>query len=130
LTQGGATTVTDIFPVQCWNQFDGILPNLLLRREGAMQLHLEADELNLLANILMKNTDAAHDALLNMVLARNLRFDSEELEQLADLVAAEKRDLTDQIALEPDRLRKGALQTTLALLERVLEHVDEACVMI
>jgi hypothetical protein len=95
-----------------------------------MQLHLEADELNLLANILMKNTDAAHDALLNMVLARNLRFDSEELEQLADLVAAEKRDLTDQIALEPDRLRKGALQTTLALLERVLEHVDEACVMI
>ena len=95
-----------------------------------MQLHLAGDELNLLADILMKTTDASHAALLNMVLARDLRFDSEELEQVADLLAAEKRNLTEQIRLEPNGLRKGALQTTLTLLECVLERVDEACVMI
>lgn len=40
-----------------------------------MQLHFEADEFNLLANILMQKSGKPAEGLLDMVLARNLRFD-------------------------------------------------------
>jgi hypothetical protein len=95
-----------------------------------MQLHLEADELNLLANLLMLRSSPQNAKLLEMVLARDLRFDSDELEQVADLLAGEKLNLKDAVAREADGPRKGKLQTTLALLERVQELVNEACVMI
>lgn len=95
-----------------------------------MQLHLETDELNLLANILLQKSGvSAYEDLLEMVMARDLRFDTDELEQLADLLTAEKQDLKGQISRETDALRKGNLQSTLALLERVHERVNEACVM-
>jgi len=95
-----------------------------------MQLHLETDELNLLANILLqKSGTGAYEDLLEMVMARDLRFDSDELEQVADLLAAEKQDLKGQISRETEGLRKGKLQSTLELLERVQERVNEACVM-
>jgi hypothetical protein len=58
-----------------------------------------------------------------------LRFDSGELEQSADLLAGKKRSLKDEIARQPDATLKMDLQRQLALLERVLERVNEACVM-
>jgi hypothetical protein len=78
-----------------------------------MQLHLQTDELNLLANVLMETGGTMprlrlDEKLLEMVLAHDLRFDSDELERVAALLAAEER----------------------AVLERGLEKVDEACVMI
>jgi len=98
-----------------------------------MQLHLENNELNLLANILLQRSSAApqgpFEGLLEMVMARDLRFDSDQLEQLAQLLAAEKRNLKDEISRELDGVRKGKLQSRLALLERAQERVDEACVM-
>ena len=77
-----------------------------------MQLHLETDELNLLANILLERVgtiSAAQasspgsvqsdrsrgqsprffDDILDKVLARDLRLDSDELEGVADLLRAQ-----------------------------------------
>jgi hypothetical protein len=100
-----------------------------------MLLHLETDELNLLANLLMEPPGETSrvrpdDRLLEMVLARDLRFDSDELERMADLLAADEHRLKDMVAYEPNAGRRAEMQQKLALLERVLEKVDEACVMI
>jgi hypothetical protein len=117
-----------------------------------MQLHLETDELDLLADVLMQrigemaaqavSAGAAkpivarspdprrYDDLLDKVLARDLRFDSDELELVADLLTAHKRSLGEEIARQPSAALNPPLQKKLARLERVLERVDEACVMI
>jgi hypothetical protein len=99
-----------------------------------MQLHLETNELNLLANLLMERGAAArsqvqYDDLLEMVLGRNLSFDADEFERLADLLAAEERRLIEEVSRQPSGQQKTDMEETLALLERLLEKVDEACVM-
>jgi len=94
-----------------------------------MQFHLETDELNLLANILLEQDPRQYGELLNKVLARDLRFDSGELEQTAELLAGKKRSLKEEVARQPEGTPKTELQRKLALLERVLERVNEACVM-
>jgi len=94
-----------------------------------MQFHLETDELNLFANVLLEQDPRPYKELLNKVLARDLRLDGSELEQAADLLAGKKRSLKDEIARQPDAPLKLELQRQLALLERVLERVNEACVM-
>jgi hypothetical protein len=99
-----------------------------------MQLHLETNELNLLANLLMEQGGAPgiaekDNALLEMVLARDLGFDSDQLEHLAGLAAAEKRRLQAEVSRQPSGLHKAHLQQTLGLLERIEEKVEEACVM-
>jgi hypothetical protein len=98
-----------------------------------MQLHLETNELNLLANLLMERSAAQSaakvDDLLEMVLARNLSFDTDEFERLADILAAEERRLKEELSRQPSGPQKAGMEDTLALLERLLEKVDEACVM-
>jgi hypothetical protein len=94
-----------------------------------MQFHLETDELNLFTNVLLEQDPGPYKDLLNKVLARDLRLDAGELEQAADLLAGKKRTLKDEIARQPDGALKMDLQLQLALLERVLERVNEACVM-
>ena len=94
-----------------------------------MQFHLETDELKLLADVLLEQDPRQYNELLNKVMARDLRFDSGELEQTADLLAGKKRSLKDAIAQEPNAAGKTELQRRLALLERVLERVNEACIM-
>jgi hypothetical protein len=94
-----------------------------------MQFHLEADELNLLANVLLEQDPRQYNELLNKVLAHDLRFDSGELEQTAELLASKKRSLKDEVARQPDGTLKTELQRQLSLLERVQERVNEACVM-
>ena len=94
-----------------------------------MQFHLEADELNLFANVLMEQDSRPYKELLNKVQAHDLRLDAGELEQAADVLAGKKRSLKDEIARQPDGPLKTNLQLQLALLERVLERVNEACVM-
>jgi len=117
-----------------------------------MQFHLETDELNLLANVLLErvsatstrassashrksDSDAEQDPrhyndLLDKVLARDLRFDFDELQQVANLLAGKKRSLRDEIARQPNAVLKTELQREQALLERVLERVAEACAMV
>jgi hypothetical protein len=95
-----------------------------------MQFHLETDELKLLANVLLEQDPRQYNELLNKVMAHDLRFDSGELEQTAELLAAKKRSLKDEIAQQPTAAAlRMELQRKLALLERVLERVNEACVM-
>jgi hypothetical protein len=94
-----------------------------------MQFHLETEELNLLANILLEQDPQQYNELLNKVLARDLRFDSGELEQTADLLMSKKRSLKDEIAQQPNAALKAELQRKLTLLEQVLERVTEICVM-
>lgn len=94
-----------------------------------MQFRLETDELNLLANILLEQDPRPYQELLNKVLARDLRLDGDELEQAAELLAGKKRSLKDEIGRQTDAALKADLERRLALLERVLERVNEACVM-
>jgi hypothetical protein len=100
-----------------------------LFEERAMQFHLETDELKLLANVLLEQDPRQYNELLNKVMARDLRFDSGELEQTAELLAGKKRSLKNEIARQSDGTPKAELQRQLTLLERVLEKVNEACVM-
>ncbi len=117
-----------------------------------MQLRLGVDQLNLLADVLLERvgeisspaasagrrkteTDAKQqlqrlNELLEKVLAHDLRLDSDELEQLASLLADKKGNLRTEIAQQPNAALKKELQRKLKLLEEVLEHVSEACVMI
>jgi hypothetical protein len=90
---------------------------------------LETDELKLLANVLLEQDPRQYNELLNKVMARDLRFDSGELEQTAELLAGKKRSLKNEIARQSDGTPKAELQRQLTLLERVLEKVNEACVM-
>jgi hypothetical protein len=118
---------------------------------GAMQLHLETDELNVVANILLERIGSASthgvrlgggqrdeslrpvprvfNSLLDKILARDLRLDSDELEQLVDLLNTERGELTQRIAHAGDTSRQTELQRNLSLLDRVRERVSEACVM-
>ena len=94
-----------------------------------MQFHLETDELNLLANVLLEQDPRPYQELVNKVMARDLRLDAGELEQAADLLAGKKRSLKDEIGRQSDPALKTGLERQLALLDRVLERVKEACVM-
>jgi len=66
---------------------------------------------------------------VDKVLAHDLRLDSDQLEQAADLLAAEERKLQAEIGQLASPAQKEALLRRLALLERILEKVNEACVM-
>jgi len=94
-----------------------------------MQFHLEKDELKLLANVLLEQPVRQYSDILNKVLDRDLRFDADELDQTADILAGKKNNLKDEIARQPNAALKVELQRQLALLERILERVNEACVM-
>jgi len=94
-----------------------------------MQFHLEPDELKLLADLLLEQDSRQYNELLNKVMARDLRFDSDELERTGELLAGKKHSLKDEISREPNLALKAELQLKLVLLERVLERVNEACVM-
>jgi hypothetical protein len=94
-----------------------------------MQFHLEPDERKLLADILLEQEVGKYNELLNKVLDRDLRLDVDELEQAAVLLADKKRSLNEEIGRQPNGLMKPELQRQLALLERVLERVNAACVM-
>ena len=75
-----------------------------------VELRLETDESNLLANLLMNPVgqdphSPLDGRLLEMVLARDLRFDSDELERLAGLLVAAERSMKDDVqrGAAPDR---------------------------
>ncbi len=94
-----------------------------------MQFHLEPEERKLLAEILLEQEVGKYNELLNKVLDRDLRFDVDELEQTATLIADKKRRLNDEIARQPAADRKAELQEQLALVQQLEERVNEACVM-
>jgi len=94
-----------------------------------MQFHLEADELKLLANVLLEGDPRQYNEILTKVMAHDLRLDAAEFEQTAELLTAKKSGLKNEIARQSDAARKAELERKLAVLERVLDRVNEACVM-
>ena len=112
-----------------------------------MQLRLETDELDLIANVLLEresrqtatasgppDTRAGADfkmceELLDHVMARDLKLDSDELQQLADILADYQHTLRDAITQESQPAVKAKLQKKLDTLAHALERVEEACVM-
>ena len=117
-----------------------------------MQLHLNAGELNLLADTSLErvgmisaqkpwaasvegNEDRdrvarRYDDLLDKVLAKDLRLDSDELDQVADLLGEQKRDLNDETARLQNSAVRLKLQQKRGLVERILERIDEARAML
>jgi len=94
-----------------------------------MQFYLETEELNLLADVLLEQDLQKYGELLNKVMSRDLRFDADEFLQAADLLADKKSRLTDEIARQTNVALKGQLLQKLVLVERVLDKVNECCVM-
>lgn len=94
-----------------------------------MQFHLEPDERKLFAEVLLEQEVGKYNELLNKILDRDWRVDCDELDQAAVLLAAKKHSLNEEIARQPNGPTKSELQLQLALLEKVLERVNEACVM-
>jgi hypothetical protein len=94
-----------------------------------MQFHLDTAELKLLANVLLERDSQECGELLNKVMAHDLRFDGIELEQTGQILAAKKEKLKEEISRVQGGAGKADLERQLALLERVLERVNEACVM-
>lgn len=94
-----------------------------------MQLHLEPGELKLLADILLEQDQRHYADLVDKVLAHDLRFDTDELQETSDLLAAVERKLKSEVVAGTNHGREEELKRRLALLELVLERVNEACVM-
>jgi len=114
-----------------------------------MQLHLETDELDVIANILLERENQLSgslpegvsgeqpgidlkfcEELLDRVLARDMEFDSDELEQLAEILAREKDTMNKVMAQLGSGSPNIPLQRKYARLERVLEKIDEVCAMV
>ena len=115
-----------------------------------MQLHLETDELNLVADILMQRIGKAsaqtaqfsgrpdesirlgpqfYDRLLDKILARDMRLDTDELDQVGELLDTQRCKLTEQIARGGNAALQAELQRKLRRLDHILERISEACVM-
>ena len=59
-----------------------------------------------------------------MAMARDLGLDSAELQETASLLVRRRHCLEDEIARQPNAMRKTELQGQLALLERLLEWAE------
>jgi len=70
------------------------------------------------------------EELLDRVLARDMEFDSDELEQLAEILAGEKEAMNNVTAQQQSGPPNPLLQRKRYKLERVLEKIDEVCAMI
>ncbi len=93
-----------------------------------MQLQFTAEELNFLANILLNEGDPA--GLLDRVLARDLRFDIDELERLRELLMSCKRKTAEQELHKNNIQTRKLLPLHLAQLDSMIEKVSEACAML
>jgi hypothetical protein len=113
-----------------------------------MQLQLNTDELNLLADTLLERVgttsarkrlsadvqgnadreqdEPSYDDLLDKVLMRDLRLDVDELEQVADLLGNRQLYLRHEIARLPNFVLLLNLNQKLKLVEHILERVNEA----
>ncbi|MFB3813714.1 MAG: hypothetical protein ACE14L_06340 [Terriglobales bacterium] len=83
-----------------------------------MQLHFTVGELKLLVEVLQSEDSATAEHLLDMVLARDMRFAFDELEDLAEIVS---KALQSTPVTDPHDRR-----TTL---QRILDKLIAACAM-
>jgi len=93
-----------------------------------MQLHFLPEELNLLAEILLNHGDPV--CVLDRIMAHDLRFDFDELDQLREILVANWSNATSDAAACPDPVGKKKLEARQAALECMIERVSEACAML
>ena len=116
-----------------------------------MKLYFSGAEFQVLSNVLLEAScarqaekDAAGDAksqaalqrrlriteeLVAKILAKDLRLDFDELDELVDILKAKKQKSRAEIAQTEDPALKADLQEKQAMLERMLEKVNETCTM-
>lgn len=92
-----------------------------------MQLHFSPEELNLVANILLSADPAG---LLDRILARDLRFDFDELDQLREILLANWSSAANELATCHDPATQRTVETRRAMLESMIEKVSESCAML
>lgn len=94
-----------------------------------MQFYLDHDELKLFADVLLNQDFNKYNGLLSKVMAGDLRLDADEFLEASDILASRRSSLNDEIACQTNPAQKAELQRKLALLDRVLDKVNECCVM-
>lgn len=92
-----------------------------------MQLHCSPEELNLLASILL-NADPA--GLRDRVLARDLRFEFDELDQLREILLANWSNAANELAVCHDPATQQTIEARRSMLESMIEKVGESCAML
>jgi hypothetical protein len=93
-----------------------------------MQLHFTPSELDLLADLLLNHS--GHDLLLNQVMNRQLHVDLDELDELQQILDAEKQLVGEGVDCCTDLNRKKTLEARHLLLNSMIEKVSEACAML
>jgi len=92
-----------------------------------MKLYFSPEGLNLLADILLNQGDPA--GLLDRIMANDLRFDFDELDQLREILVANWSNAASGVAASTDPQAKQKLEARRAALESMIERVAEACAM-
>lgn len=95
-----------------------------------MQLHFSVEQLQLLAEILSEQRTKPAEDLLDRVLARDLRFDFDELEQLSVLLNARRKEVMNRLGETKNPELSARLQQAKSLLDGMLERVSEASAMV
>jgi hypothetical protein len=98
-----------------------LIANILLAREGRLSASAGTDDPGVHPGVDLKRCEE----LLDRVLKRDMEFDSDELEQLAEILAAQHEAMNAQSGPPSPVLRRRR-----AKLDRVLEKIDEVCAMI
>ena len=95
-----------------------------------MQLHFTVPQLQLLAEILWEQKGAIAEDLLDRVLAKDLCFDFDELDQLSVLLNSGRRELLTDLAEAKGAATAAALERKQQLLDQIIERVSEAFAMV
>lgn len=109
-----------------------LIANILLERESRMSIPSTPDRRNLEppnASASLKVDREMCEGILQRVLARDTALDCDELEQLAIVLKEEQTELRMKTGAAP-ATDTAALAKKRQQLERVLEKIEEACVMI
>ena len=92
-----------------------------------MKLYFSPEELKLLADILLNQGDPAD--MLDRIVANDLRFDFNELDQLREILVANWTNASGEITACNDVQGKKKLEARRAALESMMERVSETCAM-
>ena len=79
---------------------------------------------------LLNSEEAAEEDLLDKIIGRQLRFSSDELDELADVLRKHDQQLRKTMSETLEEAKKQELKNRSVALERLLDRVVEACAML
>jgi len=95
-----------------------------------MQLHFTVPQLQVLAEILSEQKGPVAEDLLDRVLAKDVRFDFDELEQLSALVNAGRAEILAELGHASTPATSAGLGRKKQLVDEMLERLSEASAMV